>query len=390
MEAKKSSMTETLLQTTQIALSGDLIDFGIGQPDMALLPMELLRGAAVHRLSGPDRTLLQYGFEQGDGYFRQALAKFLATNYHSAVSADQLFVTNGVSQALDLICTLFTRPGDLIFVEEPSYFLALRIFADHHLRVVSLPIDKDGLIVDALTERLAKETPVFIYTIPSFQNPTGVTLSHSRRQRLLELSQTHDFYLVADEVYHLLGFAAEPPPPFAHRVETETVLSLGSFSKILAPGLRLGWVQAAPSLIERLTGSGLLESGGGLNPFTSGIVRSLLEQGGQDEHLRYLNDVYASRARALSKSLRSSFGAEASFLEPTGGFFIWLKLAKSLDSAALLAKAQRHGVGFQPGEKFSSQGGLADHIRLSFAFYDVQTLEKGVDRLRQILTAGSS
>lgn len=376
------------LQTTQLSLPENMIDLGVGQPDLALLPWEMMRQAADHRLQQPERGLLQYGLEKGDGYFRRALAEFLSHGYGTAVSPDYLFVTNGASQALDLICTLFTKPGDLIFVEEPTYFLALRIFAEHQLRPVCLPIDEQGLVIEALEEALAQETPVLLYTIPTFQNPTGVTLPPSRRKRLLELSQTHGFYLVADEVYQLLGYASAPPAPFGSHVEAyDRVLSLGSFSKILAPGLRLGWIQAAPAVLQRLAGSGMLDSGGGLNPFVSGIVRSVLELGWQEEHLGGLRNEYRRRAAALSQALRRHLAGVASFTEPEGGFFIWLKLAQMQDAAGLLPQARARDVAFQPGIKFSSRDGLRHCMRLCFAFYDAPKLEEGVVRLRETLAS---
>lgn len=365
-----------------------MIDFGIGQPDLALMPLAQLQRAAAHRFSRPERDLLQYGAEQGDGYFLEALANFLSAGYGMSVAPESLFISNGISQALDLICTLFTQPGDLIFVEEPSYFLALRIFSDHHLRVVGVPVDENGLDLDALEEQLAEERPRFVYTIPTFQNPTGTTLPPSRRRRLVELSRKHGFYVLADEVYQLLAYTASPPAPFAGEIEGGTVISLGSFSKILAPGLRLGWVQAAPPVIKRLVGSGLLDSGGGLNPVASGIVRSALELGLQNEHLGYLKQVYQNRAELLSHSLRDHLSDVATFAEPQGGFFIWLKLLGLGDTAELLPIARQHQVSFQPGVKFSSQGGLNDYMRLCFAFYDQQTLEEGVVRLRDVLAVG--
>ena len=183
------------MQTTQVAISGDLIDLSIGHPSFSLLPLEIMQTAVENCLNQGDPALLQYGFEQGCGYFRKSLALFLKEKYGMTVDPDHLFVSNGVSQALDLICTLYSRPGDLIFVEEPTYFLALRIFADHHLRVVSLPIDEQGLVVEALEERLAKQRPVFLYTIPTHQNPTGVTLPENRRRRLVELSKEFGFLI---------------------------------------------------------------------------------------------------------------------------------------------------------------------------------------------------
>jgi DNA-binding transcriptional MocR family regulator len=172
---------------------------------------------------------------------------------------ESLFVTNGVSKALDLICTLFTKAGDTIFVEEPTYFLALRIFADHHLNVISVDTDENGLIIEALEEKLAEFHPKFLYLIPTFQNPTGQTLPQGRRDRLVELAQNHEFLLVADEVYHLLSYTERPPKSFAAYIDVENVISLGSFSKILAPGLRLGWLQAHPNKIKRFNTCGLLD-----------------------------------------------------------------------------------------------------------------------------------
>ncbi len=376
-------MTE--LRTTQVNVSAEVIDFGIGQPQLSLLPLGKLQQAAAHRLAQGDPSILQYGAEQGDGYFRRALTEFLVNGYQIKTTPEQLFVTAGASQGLDLICSLFTQPGDVVFVEEPTYFLALRIFADHHLNVMSIPTDEQGLVVEALKERLGKHRPVFVYTIPTFQNPTGATLPWSRRSELAELSRQYEFLILADEVYHFLNYRVVPPPPMASFVEDGTVISLGSFSKILAPGLRLGWIQAAPDLLQRFIGCGLLDSGGGLNPFTSSVVRSMLELGLQADHLRELKVAYQQRAAALSRALRSYLPSEISFTEPEGGFFIWLKLPAGTDAAELLATAQHNGVGFQPGVKFSSEQGLRNHIRLSFAFYEPFRLVEGVSRLQHIL-----
>ena len=373
-------------QVTQLRLAKGLIDFGVGQPDPALLPLTALRQAATHRLAKDDPSLLAYGAEQGNEYFRIALAEFLTKNYGTPVEPNELFVTPGVSQGLDLVCTLFSQPGDTFLVEEPTYFLALRIFADHQLKVIGLPTDEQGLIIEALEEKLAEVKPAFLYTIPTFHNPAAVTLPGSRRQQLVQLAQEHDFLIVADEVYHLLAFSGRPPPPLSRYVETGTVLSLGSFSKILAPGLRLGWIQAGPMIVDRLVHSGLLDSGGGLNPFTSAIVRSVIELGLQQEHLKQLKVVYQQRASTLARLLRQHLAEAASFREPSGGFFIWLDLHDGIDAAALLPLARQHKVSFQPGVSFSSSQGLGNYARLCFAYYDSPQLEEGVNRLARALS----
>ncbi|MGW8188208.1 MAG: aminotransferase class I/II-fold pyridoxal phosphate-dependent enzyme, partial [Desulfobacterales bacterium] len=163
------------MQITQLNLSDEIIDLGVGQPDPSLLPLAVLNQAAMHRLSQPDASLLQYGMEQGNEYFRRSLAQFIGDGYGMSVDPDRLFITAGASSGLDLVCARFTNPGDTVFVEEPTYFLALRLFADRGLNVVGLPTDENGLVVEALEEKLAEIRPAFFYTVPTFHNPSGVT-----------------------------------------------------------------------------------------------------------------------------------------------------------------------------------------------------------------------
>ena len=193
------------MQISQFTVPDDFIDLGVGQPESKLLPLELFQQASSHALQGP-REILQYGAEAGDDYFRSSLASFLSKHYAQNVEASSLFITNGISQALAMICTLFTKPGDTIFVEEPTYFYALDIFRDYGLNIISVPVDDKGLIIEDLESLLRKHKPVFIYTIPTFQNPSGATLPHSRREKLIELAEMFNTLIVADEVYHLLYY----------------------------------------------------------------------------------------------------------------------------------------------------------------------------------------
>jgi DNA-binding transcriptional MocR family regulator len=363
-----------------------MIDLGVGQPDPELLPLAAMRTATAHRISQPDPLpWLAYGVEQGNGFFREALAQFLSQEYERPVAANDLFVTNGASQGLSMICSLFTRPGDTVLVEDPTYFLALRVFADHQLEVVGVPMDRDGMQVDALEERLVRHRPVLVYTIPSFHNPTSATLSAARRERLVELALRHGCTIVADEVYQLLHYTVTPPPPLAVWADTDAVLSLGSFSKILAPGLRLGWIQAGAGRLERLVHNGLLDSGGGLGPFTSSMVESAIELGLQGEHLLRLRRAYEERATALCDALREYLPPSVDFDVPGGGFFVWLRLPEGLDAHELLPIARRHDVGFQPGRSFSCTQGSRACARLCFAYYDREQLVAGVRRLARAL-----
>jgi DNA-binding transcriptional MocR family regulator len=377
----------TSLQIVQNEIPPDVIDLGLGDPPLAVLPLDFIHQSAQKQLSQNDQSFLQYGTEQGDGYFRLALAEFLMKSYDFEVMPENLFITNGISQALDLICTIFTKPSDMIFVEEPSYFLALKIFADHGLNVVSIDTDENGLVIESLEGQLARHRPKFLYFIPAFQNPTGHTLSQERRERLLQLAHEHKFFFVADEVYQLLSYTSDaqrPPSSFARYINRENVISLGSFSKILAPGLRLGWIQAHPTLIKRFVTSGLLDSGGGLNPFTSALVRDLIASGNLEKNINKLVTIYSSRRNAMNTALHQHLPS-LKYSTPQGGFFFWVHLHRTSDATELRKSARIFNVDFRPGTLFSSRGGLKDYIRLCFVHYEEKAIEQGILRLKECL-----
>ena len=219
-------------------------DLGFGRPEDALLPIAELAKAAQHPASLDDRACLQYGPEQGSFTFRTSLAAFLTRHYGVTVSPEHLLSTAGMFHGLDLILAQFTSAGDTVFVEDPSYFLAFDVFKDRRIRIVPIATDEHGLDIAALERQLSRQRPAALYTIPVFHNPTGMTLPASRRQRLVQLARQHGFLIIADEVYHILGDKARLPPPLSSFV-ADCVLSLGSFSKILGPGLRLGWIQCS-------------------------------------------------------------------------------------------------------------------------------------------------
>ena len=374
----------TQLKIDQINTPPGFIDLGRGDPDHALLPLEALQLSAESYFSTGDRRPLQYGIEQGDGYFRRDLAGFLTGVYGLPVDPDLLFITSGASSALDLICTLFTQPGDVIFLEEPTYFLALRIFQDHGLKIVSVPKDQEGLCLEGLEERIIKYQPKLIYIIPTFQNPSGRTLSHERREKLVALAWQRNVLIVADEVYQLLAYTQTPPVPFAtYAGQQKHVISVNSFSKILAPGLRLGWVHAHATVIQHMAGSGLLDSGGGMNPFTSALVRNLVASGGLDANILRLRMEYARRLDAMCAALNKYLPA-AEWTLPQGGFFYWVRLS-GMDAAELRRAAESCQVGLRQGALFSNQEGMQDYFRLSFSFYDPTRIEEGVRRLGDCL-----
>jgi len=362
-----------------------MINFGVGQPSADLLPVELMRVAADDFLRKAKPVELNYGERQGDIRFLETLAIFLSDEYGSTVTPDSLFVTAGNSQALDFICALFTEPGDTVFVEEPSYFLAFKIFADHGLNIVSIPVDEQGMMISRLEQELRQTRPKMLYTIPSFHNPGGQSMSAARRTRLVELSREYDFLIAADEVYQLLWYDQAPPAALGTMTEKGNIISLGSFSKILAPGLRLGWIQTSPDLMEQLLDSGAVNSGGSFNHFTSHIVRHALGLGLLQTLLKHLRQTYRNRVRAMDKALNDHVGQLANWHCPQGGYFFWLEFSRDVNTMELRRMAEKYQTGFQPGESFSSIGGLKNYMRLSFAHYQEADILEGVARLGRLL-----
>ena len=361
------------------------INFSVGQPSADLLPLKLLRGACERFFAGAQPLELNYGERQGDARFRAALAAFLRDTGGEEVDPQSLMLTGGISQALDFACSRLTQPGDTVFVEEPSYPYSFPIFRDHGLKVVGIPLDGEGMDLAECERQLAAHRPKLLYTIPAYNNPTGQTLGQERRERLVELSRTHGFIIAADEVYQLLYHGAPPPASFGTFTGRGNVLSFGSFSKILAPGLRLGWIQASAELMRTLTASGVLVSGGNFNHFTSHVVRQLMENGELAPFVARLRASYAARTEAMDMALRKQLSGVARWIRPAGGYFFWLELPASMDAGNLQAAAREAGTGFLPGAACSMAGGLNNCLRLSFAHYTVPDIHEGVARLARAL-----
>lgn len=374
---------------SKLTFDGDpppgVINLGIGQPSADLLPVNLLREASEEFFKVANPQELNYGEKQGDIRFRESLAVFLSLEYGVDTRAESLLLSCGNSQALDFICERFTKPGDTVFVEEPTYFLAFQIFRDHGLNIVPIAMDQDGLVIEALEQALKTSVPVLLYTIPSFSNPGGQTLSESRRKRLVDLSREHDFVIAADEVYQMLPYFGEVPPALGTMIDRGNVLSMGTFSKIMAPGLRLGWIQAPAHLMEIALDSGWINSGGAVNHVTSHIVRHAIDMGLQTSFIEQLRNSYRGRVLAMDESLQEHLSGHARWIRPDGGYFFWLEVDENIDVLELRSRSFDRGVGFQPGEVFTSTGDYKNYIRLSFAHYSEADIHKAVSRLASML-----
>ena len=401
------------LPSLLIAIPDGVIDLGWGHPSARLHPSAALAAAADHALRRPTLTdadtaavaaaiPLQYGATQGYGPLLESLAAYLSTQdaYGGRrVDPATLFLTAGASQGIDLATTLLTRPGATVLVEEPTYYLIGQIFRDHGLQIATVPADADGLDTAAL-ERMLRDDglrPRLLYTIPAYQNPNGSVLPLARRRHLIELSRQYGFTILADEVYQLLHYGPPPPPPMAmlamemgiatpdnpaHDADAGGVISLGSFSKILAPGLRLGWLQSTPAIIRRFTDAGLTASGGGLNHFAATLAHTMLELGLLQENIAGLRRVYGERRDAVAAMLRAELSDRIAFTPPGGGYFFWLTLRNAdLDAAALLPAAQAAGVSYRPGAAFSAAGGFPNALRIAISLYETDEIIAGLRRL---------
>ena len=385
----------TDLPNVQLFLRPNIIEFGWGHPNPALLPANDLRGAAEIALREDGATTLAYGAEQGPGRLIELLCEHLGRIDGVTPTPEQVVVTGGISQAIDLLCTLTTQPGDVALVESPVYHLALRILRDHALELMPVAADRDGLRPDALEDALtqvrrAGKRARLLYTVPTFTNPTGRSLVAERRPTIIRLAAESDVLVIEDDVYRELWYDTPPPPPLTSYGDLKYVARLGSFSKILSPGLRLGWMVADPALVQRWVLCGMIDSGGGVNHFTACIVAAYMDQGLLEGHVADLRATYRARRDILVEALRRSLPPGCQVESPDGGFFVWVRLPEGIDSTLLLPLAEEAGVSYIPGTRFHSDGGGQQHLRLTLSLLSPEEMAEGARRLGEIIKRSST
>ncbi len=380
------------LSDVQLELRPGIIEFGWGHPDLDLLPVNAMARAAQAALERDGPLALSYGAEQGPISLIEQLCARLGSLERTTPPVDQMMITGSTSQALDMLCTLLTQPGDVVLVESPVYHLALRIFRDHGLELVPVPADDGGLRVDALEEALASlrrqgRQARWLYVVPTFNNPTGRTCDLKRRRALVSLAQREDLLVLEDDAYYDLWYDVPPPPPLYNLAPVGTVIRLGSFSKVLAPGLRLGWMLAAPEVVQRCTGCGMLDSGGGVNHFTAHVVAAFVRLGLLEEQLDRLRTSYRQRRDVLLDALARHLPEGCDWVRPGGGFFAWVRMPPGVDSGALLPAAESAGMAYLPGARFHTGEGGERYCRLAFTLLPLNDLDEGVRRLGVALRA---
>lgn len=378
-----------------VPISDIMVNLGVGQPRSSFLPLDLIkRGMQNICDTEHDYAVLQYGCKSGYSTFKQLLSNFISKQINDNVDANNLFITNGVTGAISLICSVFgnannDKKGTVMIIEDPTYFLALNIFKDYKYNIQTVTIN--DTYVDQIKTILEKyptsEYNVMLYTIPTFQNPTNYTMPDHIRKELVELTNIHkDFLIIADEVYQFLYFdpANKPPKPLYYY--GGNVLSIGSFSKILCPALRLGWIQANDTLISKLDNCGIMESGGALNPIGCRIVESLLKTNDLDEYLNSCRNYLKIHAETMYNELKATLSEHCEFSQPLGGYFVWIKMKDPrINTKNMLDLAIKNKVRYHFGEKFSIANDANRYLRLSFSWYDVNGIIKGIQRLKQTI-----
>jgi 2-aminoadipate transaminase len=363
-----------------------IISFAGGYPDASLFPLDELNAVYAEAIAKNGRTSLQYTVSDGAPKLREQVAERLTRN-GTPCRAENVIILQGSQQGLDLVAKLMIDPGDLLITENPTFLGALIAFNPYEPHYLGVRLDEDGLDTDDLARALkANPKPKLLYTIPDFQNPTGATLSAARRRALVECANRHDFMILEDTAYRELRYQGESPPTLKSLDTEGRVILLGSFSKILAPGLRLGWAVASPEIIERL---GMLKLAADTQSSTINMAAAslFLERYDMDAHVARLRSAYARKKNLMLATMRKAFPQSVAMTDPHGGLFTWTTFPEGFDAAAFmrayaLPKAR---VAYVPGDEFFPVTRESNHARINFSGPSDEMIVKGITALGGLL-----
>ena len=370
-----------------------IISFAGGFPDSAMFDVEGIREASSQALTINPGAALQYGATEGFGPLREQLAQFMAQKGASDVRPEDLIVTTGSQQALDLIGKTMISPGDKVIVEGPTFLATIQCFRLYGAELISAPVDDNGVKTDELEKLIAEHQPKFVYLIPTFGNPSGALLSAERRQKVLEMAVKYQTLIVEDDPYGDLYFDQAPPPSLlalsdSVPVSRELLVHCGSLSKVLSPGLRVGWMVAPAELLARATMCKQF-SDAHTSTFAQATAAQYLKAGRMPATLENVRRVYAQRAQTMGDALRNDLGDAVSFVQPQGGLFVWARLTGArgqvADGNVFAKRAIDNGVAFVPGAPFYCAAPDHATFRLSFATAAQDKILEGVARLAKAL-----
>ena len=369
-----------------------IISFAGGFPDSAMFDVDGLKAASTKALSDEPGAALQYGATEGYNPLREQLSAFMGSKGVD-VSPEGLIVTTGSQQALDLLGKTLISPGDKVIVEAPTFLATIQCFRLYGAHLIGAPVDASGVDTDKLEQLIVEHKPKFVYLIPTFGNPSGATLSLERRRKVIEMAVKYQTLIVEDDPYGDLYFGEAPPPSLLALAKSvpgasDLIAHCGSLSKVLSPGLRVGWMIAPSELLAKATMCKQF-SDAHTSTFAQATAAQYLNAGRMPATLANVRKVYAERARTMSDALRRELGDAISFTQPGGGLFVWARLTGQggsvADGNAFAKRAIEKGVAFVPGAPFyCSQPDIAT-LRLSFATADLSKIEEGIGRLASAL-----
>ena len=370
-----------------VASRPEIVSLAGGMPNLSALPMEMMADVVHNLISTNGSEALQYGSGHGHPKLREQICDVMALEGIRA-NADDIVVTTGSQQALDLISRIFIDPGDVVLVEAPSYVGALGTFHQYEASVVHVELDSNGMVPEALRQaikslRATGRKIKFLYLIPNYQNPSGVLLPADRRTEILEICRSEEIFVVEDNPYGLLGF--DRPSPNAMRAEdSENVIYLGSFSKTISPGLRVGWALVPPSLKEKLV---IASESSILCPsnFTQLTISNYLASQPWRDQIASFCNLYRVRRDAMLESLTDYFPASATWTKPGGGFYVWVNLPPEIDTKAMMPKAIVAKVAYVPGTAFYADGLGSWSMRLSYCYPTPERIREGVKALGGVI-----
>jgi 2-aminoadipate transaminase len=378
----RSSEVRDLMSVTGRA---DIISFAGGLPYIEGLPHEDITAAMETVIRESYTEAFQYGETEGKGTLKEMLVEVMAREGLHA-EPEHVLITTGSQQALDLLARTLIDPGDPIVIEGPTYIGALTAFRPADPGFITVPLDEDGMQIDVLAAKLAGlegPPPKFIYVVPNFHNPGGVTMSGERRRDLLALAEKYDLLIIEDNPYGLLRFEGEPCEPLASH-DRRRVVYVSTLSKIISPGIRTGWVLAPAPIFDRLVN--LKQSADLCSPSLSQLfAEQFLRQGLWNKNLDNIRPIYRSRRDAMLQSLEEYFPEEARWTRPQGGLFIWVELPRYLDSAKMLPLSILQKVAYVPGAAFYVGGAGSNFMRLNFSFAEEDRIAEGIKRLSKVV-----
>lgn len=364
-----------------------LISFAGGLPDIPSLPGEQLLRAARAVIEREQKEALEYGGTFGPLPLREAIAERSSRIEGIPLTRDNVIIASGSAHAIGMVCETLLDPGDVVMVESPNFPGSMRTIRSFGATQVAIPMDEQGMrcdILEAELQKLADEgmRAKFIYCIPTHQNPAGCTLQIDRREKLLELAKRYNTFVLEDDAYGELWFEETPPPSIFALSNGDHGIKVSSFSKIIATGLRMGWIMGPPALVSRIAA---LRYDMGSSPFLGRVIAEMMRNGDLDRHIENLRRIYLRKLERVEDALERYTSPYASYTRPLGGFFLWLQLRPGLSSRDVQVAANEKGVVVGQGPQFFADGNATNHIRLAFSYVAMEEIEEGIHRLGEAM-----